>query len=100
MEENCHVEPIEKETSAEEHLTAETILLAVSGMGCINCANRVRNSLLSVNGVVFAYVDHTAGMAQVAFHHDQASTGDLIAAVARAGSDGRHEYGASLLLPR
>ncbi len=100
MDENCHVEPGIQETKADEFENAETILLAVSGMGCINCANRIRNSLLSVNGVIFAYVDPTAGMAQVAFNPEQAGSGDLIDAVARAGGDGHHEYGASLLMLR
>ena len=49
-------------------------------MGCPNCANRVRNSLISQNGVIEAIVQHTIGMTQVA-----------------AGGDGRHEYAAQFL---
>ena len=97
MEENCHVEPIKKEASADEFENAETILLAVTGMGCINCANRVRNSLLSQNGVVDAYVDHITGMAGVAFNPELTSVEMLLSAVVSAGNDGRHKYGARLL---
>lgn len=97
MEENCHVEPVNKIATADEQKKAVLTMLAVSGMGCPNCANRVRNSLLSLNGVVDAYVDHTAGVAQVKFNPDLASVEALIGAVARAGGDGRHEYGAKLL---
>ena len=95
MDENCHVEPVEKIATAEECQTIETVTLTVWGMGCPNCANRVRNSLISLRGVVGAYVDHTAGLAQVAFNPDLAPVEALIGAVARAGGDGRHEYGAS-----
>lgn len=98
MDDNCHVEPITKVASADEREKIEMVLLAVTGMGCPNCANRVRNSLLSVNGVVDAYVDHTTGFAQVAINPDLASDNVLVAAVARAGGDGRHEYGASLVI--
>ena len=97
MDENCHVEPIEKTATAVECKNIETVILSVWGMGCPNCANRVRNSLLMLDGVVDAYVDHTAGMAQVMFNPDLAPVATLIGAVARAGGDGRHEYGARLL---
>jgi len=97
MDDNCHVEPIQKATTAEEQKNVALVLLAVWGMGCPNCANRVRNSLLILDGVVDAYVDHTAGVAQVMFNPDLAPVETLIGAVARAGGDGRHEYGARLL---
>jgi len=97
MDDSCHVEPIQKMTTAVEQKKVELALLAVSGMGCPNCANRVRNSLLSLYGVLDAYVDHTAGVAQVIFNPDFAPIETLISAVARAGGDGRHEYGARLL---
>lgn len=97
MDENCHVEPIQKTSTPEERLKIEMTLLAVWGMGCPNCAARVRNSLLSLNGVVNAYVDHTAGMAGVTYNPDLATVEMLISAVSRAGNDGRHEYGARLL---
>lgn len=98
MDENCHVEPVEKVATADERQKIETVVLAVSGMGCPNCANRVHNSLISLQGVVDAYVDHTAGAAQVNFNPDLASVEALIGAVASAGgNDGRHEYGARLV---
>ncbi len=100
MSENCHVEPVNKDASAEELQEIEVVLLSVSGMGCQNCAARVRNSLVSLKGVVEARVDHTMGMAQVAYNPTLASADDLIAAVALAGGDGRHEYGAELAARR
>lgn len=97
MDENCHVEPVQKIATAEEQKTVEMASFSVWGMGCPNCAARVRNSLLSLRGVVCAYVDHIAGTAGVAYNPDLATVEMLISAVARAGNDGRHEYGARLL---
>jgi copper chaperone CopZ len=97
MDDNCHVEPIQKTITAEECRKIEMALLTVWGLGCPNCEARVRNSLLSLNGVVNVYVDHTAGIAGVAFNPEMANAEMLISAVARAGNDGRHEYGARLL---
>jgi copper chaperone CopZ len=97
MDTDCHVEPIQKMSTTEEQNKVELALLAVSGMGCPNCANRVRNSLLSLYGVVDAYIDHSAGIAQVSFNPAIEAIDELISAVAGAGSDGRHAYGAKLL---
>ena len=97
MEDRCHVEPIQKVSTADEQKSIELALLTVSGMGCPNCANRVRNSLLALYGVVDAYVDHSAGIAQVSFNPAIETIDELISAVARAGGDGRHAYGAKLL---
>ena len=97
MEENCHVDSIVKIPSVAERQKTEMTLLAISGMGCPNCAARVRNSLISLNGVVDATVDHVAGVAKVAFNPELVEVEMLINATARAGNDGRHKYGAQLL---
>ena len=97
MDENCHVEPLQKTATAEEQQTTTSARLAVWGMGCPNCAARVRNSLIALTGVVEAYVDHTAGMAQVNFNPNLTNLPALVEAVARAGGYGRHEYRAQLM---
>src|SRR4030067_1175901 len=96
MDEICHVEPAQKIATVEERHTVDSVVLADWGMGCPNCAARVRNSLLSLHGVTEAYVDHTFGIAEVDFNPELATVEALIGAVARAGNDGRHEYGAQL----
>ena len=96
MEENCYVEPVQKTITAEEGQNTETALLTVCGMGCPNCEARVRNSLLSLTGVVYAYVDRIAGVAGVTFNSNMVDIEKLITAVSRAGNDGRHEYTARL----
>lgn len=97
MDDNCYVEPVQKIITEEERQKVEMALLTVWGMGCPNCAARVRNSLLSLNGVVSADVDQIAGTARVYYNSDLVRVQTLITAVARAGNDGRHEYGARLL---
>jgi copper chaperone CopZ len=98
--EACHVEPVVKVVTMGEEGQIEALMLAISGMGCPNCAARVRNSLLNVYGVVEADVVHTLGMAQVFYNPTLASGDELVAAVARAGGDGRHEYCAQLVEAR
>lgn len=97
MEDHCHIEPMQTIISPDEQEHMELALLTVSGMGCHHCANRVRNSLLSLPGAVDAYVDHTGGVAQVTFNPRLVTVDDLVGAVLRAGGDGRHEYRARLL---
>jgi copper chaperone CopZ len=97
MDENCHVDPIQKEPSSEELASNEATSLAIRGMGCPNCAMRVRNSLLALEGVSTAYVDHAIGLANVMFNPNMASIADIVKAVSDAGGDGRHEYFARAL---
>ena len=98
MDENCYVEPIFKDIPSEDQLqNAEQITLAVAGMGCQNCATRVRNSLVSVAGVYDVDVYLNMGAAIVIFDKTKLFAKELIEAVARAGNDGRHEYRAELI---
>jgi len=98
MDENCHVEPIYKDAvSAETLRNADSALLAVWGMGCENCATRVRNSLLSVDGVLGVDVYLNMAMAEVRYDSKKILPEVLVNAVARAGNDGHHEYRAQLI---
>jgi copper chaperone CopZ len=97
MDENCHVDPMQKQPSSEELARIEATSLAIQGMGCPNCAMRVRNSLLAVSGVSTAYVDHMMGSAKIQFNPSMASITELVQAVSDAGGDGRHEYFAQAL---
>lgn len=97
MDENCHVEPIEKVINVDELSEARIAALAVSGMGCVNCGTRVRNSLLALNGVVSADVDWQRGLALVDYVPAQTTLDALVNAVAAAGNDGRHDYRARVI---
>ncbi len=92
MDETCHVEAIQKMVTVEEQQATALIRLGVQGMGCPNCAARVCNSLLALNGVREADVDHLTGLADVEFNPNLVAVPALLQAVARAGNDGRHRY--------
>ncbi len=89
---DCHVEPISKPTTEAARARADLARLAVWGMRCPNCAMRVRNSLLRLEGVLDAEVSHLSGTAQVLYDSQQVDLDQLVLAVATAGGDGRHAY--------
>ena len=98
MDENCYVEPIYKElTPADQLQKADKATLIVWGMGCPNCATRVRNSLLSLNGVFGVDVYLNMAVAEVSYDREKISPVTFAAAIASAGNDGRHEYRAQLI---
>ena len=97
MDANCYVEPAQKTIAADEKQNLATINLTVWGMGCPNCAARVRNGLLALKGVVDADVDHITGAAIVEINSQMVAPADLINAVFQAGQASRHEYSAMLL---
>jgi copper chaperone CopZ len=98
MDKNCYVEPIYKNaTTAEQLLKADKATLIVWGMGCQNCATRVRNSLLTLEGVFGVDVYLNMALAEVSYDREKTAPTELVAAVARAGNDGRHEYRAQLI---
>ena len=94
---NCHVEPLEKPIDPLALQSATAVFLMVQGMGCPRCAMRVRNGLLGLEGVLVANVFLEEGMALAAYDPARVETGDLIAAVAAAGGDGRHHYEAQVI---
>jgi copper chaperone CopZ len=97
MHENCHVEPLHKEAAWEERQNMSVALLAVEGLGCPTCANRVQNSLLALYGVTAAQVSHVAANAKILYNPDLTTTEALLDAVVQAGNDGRHNYRAQFI---
>ena len=95
--ENCHVEPIVKQATPLEQAQLADGHLLIRGMGCPNCAARVRNSLLSLEGVVDAIVDHNIGAGRVIYNPTLVTSHELEGAVRAAGGDGRHEYSGKLV---
>ena len=89
---NCHVEPLQKTATPVELQSVTSALLTVEGMGCPSCAARVRNSLLTLTGVVEAQVLLDRALVDVTYNPHLADIPALVNAVARAGGDGRHEY--------
>ncbi len=91
-EKDCHVDPIQKDSTPEERAEATVTQLAIGGMGCPNCAYRVQNSILTLHGVIDAQVNHLTGAATVRYNPAMVTTEQLVQAVTLAGGDGRHEY--------
>lgn len=75
---------------------AATALLGVLGMGCPNCATRVRNGLLSDPGVLTVQIELLYQLARVAYDPKRTTERALLDAVSAAG-DQRHTYQAVLL---
>jgi len=94
---DCYVEPMQKKVDDEAAARSATAALSVTGMGCVNCASRVRNALLEREGVYRADVDHVSGMARVRYDASAVDVADLLEAVAEAGRASRHVYGARSL---
>ena len=98
MDDNCYVEPINKNmASADQLQKADRATLVVWGMGCENCATRVRNSLLALEGVYGVDVYLDMALAEVSYDRERISANELVTAVSRAGNDGRHQYRAELI---
>ena len=98
MDSNCHVDTVQKTATVEERQVTTSALLTVQGMGCPNCAARVRNSLFSLTGVVEAQVLLELALADVTYNPTLTDIPALIKAVAQAGGgDARHNYQAHLV---
>ena len=97
MNQNCHVEPVQKNVVAEDLTDARIVGLAVLGMGCVNCGTRVRNGLLALDGVVSADVDWERGLALVDYVPAKTNVDSILGAVVAAGNDGHHNYRAKVI---
>jgi Cu+-exporting ATPase len=63
--------------------------LVVEGMHCASCVNSIEESLQGTPGVSAASVNLASGEASVTYRDDRVGIDDLIAAVDRAGYEGR-----------
>lgn len=93
----CHVERIEEHADPEDLRRASVVVVRVDGLGCPNCANRVRNAILGTEGVVKAEVELATGRAKVGFDPGRCGVDDVLVAVAGAGAGTHHEYRATIL---
>ncbi|MHB1449063.1 MAG: heavy-metal-associated domain-containing protein [Bellilinea sp.] len=98
MEDPCReLAPVEKLPKIEEQVLTERLYLSIAGMNCGNCANRVRNALLSTYGVTSVIVAHVDGLAEVIYNPGLVNPDKLINSVRAAGGDGVHNYDAAVL---
>jgi len=71
---------------------AAVVDLAVAGMGCPSCANRVRNALLAHSGIVEVEVDIPAALARVWYLPDRVSVREILGIVSLVGEGSQHRY--------
>ena len=86
------VEPLATRATAGSLRAATTVDLAVAGMGCPNCANRIRNALLSHRGVLEAEMDVPSALARVWYDPSCVGVGEIVAMVATVGAGTHHLY--------
>jgi copper chaperone len=94
---NCHVDLFHKPFDERDVSGISKISLSVRGMGCHNCAIRVRNAILRLDGVNWVDVDLETASAIVAYDATQVSPEQFIPAVATADPQGRHHYLVNLI---
>ncbi|MEX1071556.1 MAG: heavy-metal-associated domain-containing protein [Anaerolineales bacterium] len=97
MEHDCHVDLIHKLYDEKDVSEISRADLVVSGMGCYNCAMRVRNAILQLDGVNWVDVKLETGRAQVAYNVTKISPKQFLPAVATADPEGRRHYQAELI---
>jgi Cu+-exporting ATPase len=98
MDCSSYVEPVEKQVSPVDYEEARMVMLAVDGMGCTNCATRIHNSLIRMDGVLEAHVYHNLQLAEVVFDPGSTSPADFVQAIVNAGNNGQHNYQARVIL--
>jgi copper chaperone CopZ len=91
MDDKCHVTRANKEVIVDETEHTKVTTLYVTGMGCVNCANRVHNSLIDHPGVIKAEVSHVTAQADVTYIPAKVDVSRLLHLVEAAG-DNRHSY--------
>src|SRR3972149_8768030 len=64
---NCHVEMFHKPFDETDVSAFSKANLLVSGMGCHNCAIRVRNAILQLDGVNWVDIDLETGKTLIAY---------------------------------
>ena len=84
---------IDSEAGAEKRVA----YLAIGGMGCANCASRIQNALLRVQGISEVIIDHQDGLGQVTYDPQLVSDALLLQTVDEAGNDGHHHYAAQVI---
>lgn len=74
-------------------LRSATILdLAIAGMGCDNCAHRIRNGLLTQSGVVEAEFDALTSLGRVWYDSSLVAVEEIVAVIAVLGESTQHQY--------
>lgn len=93
----CYVARISKDYDPERLTDRLIAHLSLAGLGCPNCATRVHNGLLALDGVIDANVGLSPQRAVVTFDPGRTLPEQLTEAVHWAGAASRHRYHAEIL---
>lgn len=77
----CNVPRLEPDEAPGDESLRGGLRLAISGMGCVNCANRIHNALITMEGVGQAHIDHRTGQGAVYYNPDRLSADNIIAGI-------------------
>lgn len=89
---DCHVTALPHSANSQDLRGSSTVRLGLSGLGCRNCANRVRNALIATPGVVDAEVTLSAAQADVWYRPEMIGPVGLTRVVFRSGAGTHHRY--------
>lgn len=94
---NCHVDLLEKLFDGEIPDGLSQTQLLVTGMGCPNCAARVHNALIQMDGVLKADVRLESGMTRVLYDSERVKSAGLLLAIEMMGKQTHHNYQAQVI---
>jgi len=93
----CYVAPLAKTVDPSNIADGAEARLVLAGLGCPNCAARVRNALLALDGVIAVDVSLESQRAVVIYDPTRTLPDQLVEAVHRSGATSHHAYRASIV---
>ncbi len=82
---NCEMKPVSAHLDDVDAAAGTKAQLAVAGMKCGRCADKVVAALKAVDGVNAASVDSDTGVAKIAFDAEKTTLDALMAAIQEVG---------------
>ena len=85
---HCQMKSVDETTTAMAAVDAasgDKITLAVTGMTCGSCGDKVTKALTELEGVHAAAVDHAGGVAKIAYDAEKVDADKLVAAIVAIG---------------
>ena len=82
------IEPVEAGFSGR----AQAVVLRVAGMDCRNCAHRVHNALVAIDGVLSVQADLATARVITRIDPRRVQAAELPAVIATAGAGSNHHY--------
>jgi len=94
---DCYVAPLDKAVDPGHIADGAEARLLLAGLGCPNCAARVRNAILALDGVIAVDVSLEPQRAVAIYDPTRTLPDHLVEAVHRAGAASHHAYRAEIV---